>query len=1050
MAMKRFVLPVIILTLCLFLTSCGNLFQKTLPGITPAPETTDTAATSNGSGTVTFTGRIGISGAFPKEIADTFTRKGTSGNATRTAFPSAPTETAYYVEVKDTSVTPNTVVDSINSPALFNIDQDTGVFSLPLELNHAYTITVSIIKNNDSSKPLLSDSVSNVKLTVTAPVYIHDFTLNPVTDSGTGNVSLPLSIMAGPEPAITKITDLKTGEAISSDTLTFTAGETTGSGNNAITAYTLAASDIPAGVYAVSFEVFSRLSEIANQQAQTPAVSPYNDSEEYRVGTMRAFFTTQTINVYKNMTTDTWVNNGNLPIDQNGAFSVDSTTSMKNIQTVFYVDSHIKRSGNGTYDKPFKTLNEAMFCITGGSNSGKPVYIHIKDGYQETFSSTYPKRVSGTTYAFVDNVTLEIECWKNTVGDGKGTATILTSGSSVSPIFGLSTNKTDTGPTVTLRGLTLSGSGATNATGIELVNGNLTLENCQITGFQTAGINVSGGSLTVSGYTYITGNGTSGAISNVKLAAGKKISVGALTSNSKIGVTLADEETEAGTVFTTGFRANNASLLPSSIFTSDKTDADNNALPVGYGSADDAARKEAALYTPDHGTITPDIGDGIRIQLDKYATAVNGNKANRTITISVIDIAGNRITPDSIDAHLLLAGDEVPSSTAFEAHSGNTFTISPSLKNGSYQFYVTAEYDGTSYSATFDFTVHNGATVPLATLTAPPTSGSYSLSSKEELTKIFEWATDTNIQSNFEDVTFDISKDIDITDFGGDWHPITTFKGTINGNGHTVSIPFSSNGGLVGTNNGVIENLVIDITGDIEANTNYNFFAYTNTGIIRNCKTTGSVKVKTQYDIGPFAVINEGLIENCINEADLTYNKMNNWGGIYGAAAGIAAHNNPNGIISNCVNYGTIYAATTYYVHSSTYNGRVGSIFISSKENSTVQNCYWLKNCAKYYNISKSTDINFNRIGTFGQLFNTGGNSFNVDEVAGTNIGCGYFEGRTITAGTAEECETDQTLAYGTDLLDALNAYVDAHPENNLKHWIMGTDGHVTLEGLEE
>ncbi|MBQ0166443.1 MAG: hypothetical protein KBT02_04950 [Treponema sp.] len=538
--MKRFVLPVIILTLCIFLTSCGNLFQKTLPGITPAPETTDTAATSNGSGTVTFTGNIGISGAFPKEIADTFTRKGTSGNAARTAFPSAPTETAYYVEVNDTSVTPNKVVDSINSPALFNINQDTGVFSLPLELNHAYTITVSIIKTNDSSKkPLLSDSVSNVKLTATAPVYVHDFTLNPVTDSGTGNVSLPLSIMVGAEPAITKITDLKTGKAISSNTLTFTAGETTGSGNNAITAYTLAASDIPAGAYAVSFEVFSRLSAIANQREQTPAVSPYNDSEEYRVGTMRTFFTTQTINVYKNMTTDTWVNNGNLPIGQNGVLSVDSTTSMMNIQTVFYVDSGVAQSGNGTYDKPFKTLNEAMFCITGGSNSGKPVYIHIKNGYQETFSSTYPKRVSGATYAFIDNVTVEIECWKNTVGDGKGTATILTSGSSVSPIFGLSTNKADTGPTVTLRGLTLSGSGATNATGIELVNGNLTLENCQITGFQTAGINVSGGSLTVSGFTDITGNGTSGAISNVKLPAGMKINVGTLTSGSIIGVTTA-------------------------------------------------------------------------------------------------------------------------------------------------------------------------------------------------------------------------------------------------------------------------------------------------------------------------------------------------------------------------------------------------------------------------------------------------------------------------------------------------------------------------------
>ena len=1020
--MKRITVPLIILTLSILLFSCSNLLQKEL---NTSGTDTEKATASN---TVILTGSIEISGAFPKEIADSFKAFRYMAASGRTAFPSLPSGSEYYIELTD-PISETILNDSETNHAAFfgeaGAELDEGTFMVPLEKDRHYNLTVALIEENTPSKKLLSDTRNDICITDDNPVYLDTFFLEPsITETGTGTVALPIYI----EPsafngnavinlAVRNVKNLTTGETLTATPFTFSERDTVNS------IITLQGTDITSGAYSMQIDFLM-------QQGTSPEI--------------RMFTCKQTVNVYDSMTTDTWVNNGSTGYISEGKIKLTTQTIAASLPSVFYVDQEADESGSGSYANPFKTFQEAVISATSATSSGKKVTIHIKDGYTDSITKTFSN--------IPLNGHLTIECWKNTIGDGLGTAT-FTLTENIDANYSVFKIK-NANAQVVLSGITLDGNGfgSENSTaGIDFQKGTLTLNNCTIKNISSGGISMGeeAKSLTITGKTVITGNGTSGAISNVKLAAGKKITVGTLTSDSKIGVTLADEENDAGTVFTTGFKANNPSLLPSSIFTSDKADDGGNALPVGYGSADDAAKKEAALYTAGHFTITPDMGDGVRIILNKNAVAVNDNAANRTVTVSVIDIAGNRITPDSIDAHLLLAGDVVPTSASFASTSGNAYTISPSLREGAYQFYVTAKAYGTPYSATFDFTVHNNVTVPVATLTDPPTSGSYSLSSKEELTKIFEWATDTNIQSNFEDVTFDISEDIDITDFGGDWHPITTFKGTINGNGHTVSVPFSTNGGLVNTNNGVIENLVLDITGTVSAEINYSYFAYSNEGTIRNCKTTGSVNITSWKDISTFACINKGIIENCINEADLTISFSGGWTGCYESVAGIVHHNQDNGVIINCVNYGTIYAADTYLVSSATYNGRVGGIFIKSDAASTVQNCYWLKNCAKYNVANK--DIFFNRIGCFGSITQNGGSStFNVDEVAGTNIGCGYFEGRTITAGTAAECETDQTLAYGTDLLIALNAYVDAHPEDNLKYWVMGADGHVILEGLEE
>ena len=111
-----------------------------------------------------------------------------------------------------------------------------------------------------------------------------------------------------------------------------------------------------------------------------------------------------------------------------------------------------------------------------------------------------------------------------------------------------------------------------------------------------------------------------------------------------------------------------------------------------------------------------------------------------------------------------------------------------------------------------------------------------------------------------------------------------------------------------------------------------------------------------------------------------------------------------------------------------------------------ISNCYWLKNSL----IREGTKGN--ECVTFVEktiIYDNEKIDINTIPDPSKITGCGYFESFTasaaITAGDADSCKSTQTLSYGPTLIDALNGYVNANPDKELKQWQTAEDGTITL-----
>ena len=271
---------------------------------------------------------------------------------------------------------------------------------------------------------------------------------------------------------------------------------------------------------------------------------------------------------------------------------------------------------------------------------------------------------------------------------------------------------------------------------------------------------------------------------------------------------------------------------------------------------------------------------------------------------------------------------------------------------------------------------------------------------------------------NYLDYTILLAKDINVSAF--QWTPVGTrdgsFSGSFNGQGHTISsLTINTTdvkyAGLFGYASGAtIKNLTVSgsvtasyMWGECSAGGIVGF----NDSTIANCANYAAVSVSTigssvyaNVSGGGIAALNSGTIENCQNSGDVTAanNSTNaNPGGAY--AGGICASNN-NKSITNSYNIGTSSA-------TSKVEALTGGICAQNYE--TITNCY-------------STN-GYNVINNFYGF--------------ATTTGCGTFSdnGGVLTAGTADNCSSDQTLSYGNDLLAALNAWVGAKASGDYYTW---------------
>lgn len=183
---------------------------------------------------------------------------------------------------------------------------------------------------------------------------------------------------------------------------------------------------------------------------------------------------------------------------------------------------------------------------------------------------------------------------------------------------------------------------------------------------------------------------------------------------------------------------------------------------------------------------------------------------------------------------------------------------------------------------------------PVSSLTEAPTSGTYTLSTLDELKQIRTWVG-TAPRSTLENVTFKLTDDIDTqgeqitigyfqySSFGSNTE--YAFSGTLDGDGHKITntIP--------------------------ETSSNYKYsalFYYVKGGTIKNLTVAG-----TSNRGSIIGILKEGTVENCVSETNITISSsdsINSTGEVYvgGIVSSISRPSNGSSVIKNCVNKGNI------------------------------------------------------------------------------------------------------------------------------------------------
>lgn len=193
------------------------------------------------------------------------------------------------------------------------------------------------------------------------------------------------------------------------------------------------------------------------------------------------------------------------------------------------------------------------------------------------------------------------------------------------------------------------------------------------------------------------------------------------------------------------------------------------------------------------------------------------------------------------------------------------------------------------------------------------------ISTREEL---IQFSEDVNSGNTFEGETIYLKNDIDLNGSEeNQWIPIgrknKPFKGTFEGNGHSISGIYISNGkvedkGLFGYNEGTIRNIgvknaILDIV-ECNGSINLGTIVGRNIGTIQYCYNSSNIITEVNSEhaytyIGGIVGCNEGIIEFCYNIGNMQLNITN---AAQICAGTIVGHTNENSNIRNCYNIGNI------------------------------------------------------------------------------------------------------------------------------------------------
>ena len=504
---KLFFKSLLLFVVSLSFASCSNLFGVGDSGSSSSEA--KPAEVQNQPKTITITGDIKIteelkdSGAIPEEYRSLFSSIDNSHE--RTAFPAIPT-TGYYVTATDGETTVDLDSD------LITITANGASFTMTLPADNpdkVWTVEAGIkAAFNGSEVVILKDTFE----VTTPPTFYHEFVIRPLA-SGKGNVDLTINY----ETANTADElELHFG---STQIVTVAAnGETLSS-----TKITLKNRD--AGSYKAKL-VFKKNGYVV-----------YTDY--------------QGINIFPNMTTNTWVSSGgNGPIIVTGntsTYKITDDLMQDYLLTQIYVGNTTigettitasDETGNGTVFAPFEKIDKAINYLQTNGNTGKDYTIWISG------EITGAQTISDVT----NEDSTPVLAKSLTISGVTGSTTdILKGGSSGSVLL------VDTEIPVSITKLKITGGKGTSS-----VVYSSTSKKCG------GGLNVKKGTVTLSTDTWITGNYAEYG-GGVYVASGAKLF---MTGNSVVGDLITDTTTTASGDNYTTFEncANYATLLGGGIY----------------------------------------------------------------------------------------------------------------------------------------------------------------------------------------------------------------------------------------------------------------------------------------------------------------------------------------------------------------------------------------------------------------------------------------------------------------------------------------------------
>ena len=990
--------------------------------------------------TVLFKGSINVESSLEKSLLSS---KNISQNNSRSASPEAIDMASHEFYVFATSKA------GVTQEVEVQEDSVTGsvTFEVPLEFGE-WTIEAGIRKSADGQKILVD--VFTIKLLVNTPTFSHAFYLRPVSE-GKGSINLEMFVPDNVETMRIEVHSQPAGADF--DTTYCTA-----SGSAPDRKIILNRADVDAGTYNLIFTY-------------------YNSSNN------PLFSTIQTVNVLAGLETSKWLASTSTLIT-GGKFEVTEAliTAWRAQRNHYYVDSSSGSNSNsgGPLD-PFETLSHAVSIINDiyGTET-KDVIISMSAGSTETISATI---------SLGENKTITLK------SEGSGTAATIIRGDYYGEMILIPSSSK-----LTLEGLTIDGGGTAGDYNLGICNlgtfimnsgkicrnnntecegggvynrGVFHLNGGEISGNisygQGAGIYLNGTDITISGGIVKNNTLTDGTPSNLFLPSGKKIKVEkAIAAGTDISVRFGwvpktKTPNTAPAIFTAGYGATN-SQAPSTYFKSDERyylmTLPANTTPATFEAG-------VALSEGDYVNMLSAFTMTFATNLDKFKQG-DTDVANRTVIVTpTIKLNGTNITNNVLTStenplkwtlKLYYRGMEVGSSDNNELRIDSGYT-------GRYDLHVYAEYLGIIKDAEFVITGFNNI---------------ISITSPESLkTKIADITNGTEVITR--DTCINLTTDLD---FSSDtYYPISAkvegstirnvgpdFEGVFDGNGHTIKLGKVVSEDFVGIcfrNKGTIQNVILEAdtstypitisegtsTHSYATDANqYQFHAFGgichfNDGIIRNCWNKININAASYYGrIGGICCANNGLIENCINSGDLKNCSWSSgkgaWRDIYGSAGGIAGYNWDNGIIRNCVNYGDIELNMYYDSAGSGINGMPGAIVgaqCTGRNTAKIEYCYWKENCVR-------CDYTTNRDASNSTLRNwlvAVPQNYSINAIEGGTFRYnGYFPEKNdgaLSNGPTVNGQA-QNIAYGSNLVNALNAYADAaDPDHTyLKRWKSG------------